>query len=90
MIAISVQPYPTTRWNGRAERASSASGVGLFVPWSRSAPLATMKTTLRCGMAEAEPKPNVERQRSANPGPDGARAPRAASSSGVAFAARRD
>jgi hypothetical protein len=90
MIAISIRQYPTTSRDDQAERELSAGGLGLSVPWSRLVQFVTMRTTVTRGVAEVEPKPIVERRRSANARPDDARAPRAAGSGGVALAARRD
>lgn len=90
MIAISVRQYPTTSWDGQAERALSAGGVGLSVRWSRFVQFAAMRTSVTRGVVEVEPKPVVERRRCANPRPDDARAARAAGSGGVSLAARRD
>ena len=90
MIAISIRQYPTTSRDDQAGCELSAGGLGLCVPWSRLVRFVTMRTTATSRVAEAEQKPNVERQRSADAWPDGARAPRAAGSGGVALAARRD
>ena len=90
MIAISIRQYPTTSRDDQAERELNARGLGLSVPWSRLVQLVTMRTTVTRGVAEVEPKPIVERQRSANARPEDVRAPRAAGSDGVVRAARRD
>jgi len=90
MIAISIRQYPTTSRDDQAECELSAGGFGLCVPWSRLVRFVTMRTTVTSRVAEAEQKPNVERQRSANARPEDARAPLAAGSAGVALAARRD
>jgi len=91
MIAISIRQYPTTKKrDDQTECESSAGGLGLSVAWSRLVRFVTMRMTVTSRVAEVEPKPNVERQRSANARAEDARAPRAAGSSGVALAARRD
>ena len=91
MIAISIRQYPTTKKrDDQAECELSAGGLGLSVARSRLVQFVTMRTTITSRVAEVEPKPNVERQRSTNARPEDARAPRAAGSSGVALAARRD
>ena len=90
MIAISIRQYPTTSRDDQAERELSAGGLGLSVAWSRLVQFVTMRTTVTSRVAEAEPKPNVERKRSANARAEDARAPGAAGSGGVALAARRD
>jgi len=87
MIAISLRQSPTTSRDDQAERALSAGCLGLSVPWSRLVQFVTMRTTVTRGVAEVEPKPIVERQRSADARPDDACFSR---SGGVALAARRD
>ena len=90
MAAISIRQYPTTSRDDQAERDLSADDAGLSVPWSRLLRLAKMTTPVTRRVGEVEPKHVVERLRSANARPDGARAPRAAGSGGVSLAARRD
>ena len=90
MAAISIRRYPMMSRDDQAERDSSVDDAGLSVPWARLLRLAKMTTRVTRRVGEVEPKPVVERQRSANARPDDARAPRAAVAGGVSLAARRD
>ena len=91
MIAISIRQYPTTKKrDDQTECELSAGGLGLSVAWSRLVRFVTMRMTVTSRVAEVEPKPNVERERSANARPEDARAPLAAGLGVVSLAARRD